>query len=60
MGDEAVARGELQRVTAFECRTGYGEFLVSVKHRALSPSAELFREWLLASAQAELVSPAGA
>lgn len=59
MGDEAVARGELQRVTAFECRTGYGEFLVSVRHRALSPSAELFREWLLASAQAELVSPAG-
>jgi DNA-binding transcriptional LysR family regulator len=50
MGDDAVAKGELQRVTAFECRTGNGEFLVSVKHRKLSPCAEVFRQWLLASA----------
>ncbi|MFJ3486864.1 LysR substrate-binding domain-containing protein [Pseudomonas sp. NPDC090202] len=49
MGDEAVARGELQRVTRFECVTGFGEYLVSVKHRPLSPCAEVFRQWLLAA-----------
>lgn len=37
MGDEAVEKGELQRVTTSECATGNGEFLVSVKHRKLSP-----------------------
>lgn len=51
MADEAVAKGELQRVTDFQCITGLGEFLVSVKHRQLSPCAEVFRQWLLASAQ---------
>lgn len=50
MGDEAISRGELQRVTALECRTGHGEFLVRVKHRKLSGCAEVLREWLLASA----------
>jgi DNA-binding transcriptional LysR family regulator len=50
MGDEAVAKGELQRVTAFECVTGKGEFLASVKHRKLSPCGEVFRQWLLTSA----------
>lgn len=51
MGDEAVAKGELQRVTAFECVTGNGEFLVSAKHRKLSPCAEVFRQWILTSAR---------
>jgi DNA-binding transcriptional LysR family regulator len=51
MGDEAVAKGELQRVTGFECVTGNGEFLVSVKHRKLSPCAEVFRQWILTSAR---------
>lgn len=56
MGDDAVARGELQRVTDFQCITGFGEFLVSVKHRQLSPCAEVFRQWLLASAQEDAVN----
>jgi DNA-binding transcriptional LysR family regulator len=49
MADEALAKGELQRVTGFECRTGNGEFLVSLKHRKRSACAEVFREWLLGS-----------
>ncbi len=49
MADEALAKGELQRVTGFECRTGNGEFLVSLKHRKRSVCAEVFREWLLGS-----------
>ncbi|EIK96237.1 LysR family transcriptional regulator [Pseudomonas sp. M47T1] len=49
MADEALAKGELQRVTAFECVTGNGEYLVSVKHRKRSACAEVFREWLLES-----------
>ncbi|WP_416423990.1 LysR substrate-binding domain-containing protein [Pseudomonas sp. App30] len=51
MADEALAKGELQRVTGFECRTGKGEYLVSVKHRGRSACAAVFREWLLASMQ---------
>ena len=47
MGDEAFAKGELQRVTGFECVTGRAEYLVSVKHRPLSPCAVIFREWVL-------------
>ncbi|MFJ5295735.1 LysR substrate-binding domain-containing protein [Pseudomonas sp. NPDC088368] len=54
MGDEAVAKGELRRVTDFQCVTRFGEFLVSVKHRALSPCAEVFREWLLVSAKEQV------
>jgi DNA-binding transcriptional LysR family regulator len=53
MGDEAIAKGELQRVTDFECITGFGEYLVSVRHRSLSSSAEVFRRWLLAATAAE-------
>lgn len=49
MADEAVAKGELQRVTAFECVTGNAEYLVSVRHRQLSECAVVFREWLLGS-----------
>lgn len=52
MADEAVERGELQRVTAFECVTDHGEYLVSLRQRALSPSAKTFHDWLLASVQA--------
>lgn len=49
MADEALAKGELQRVTSFECVTGNGEFLASLKHRKRSASAELFKQWLLGS-----------
>nr|WP_319527962.1 LysR substrate-binding domain-containing protein [Pseudomonas laurentiana] len=49
MADEALAKGELQRVTSFECVTGNGEFLVSLKHRKRSASAEIFQQWLLGS-----------
>jgi hypothetical protein len=49
MADEALAKGELQRVTSFECVTGNGEFLVSLKHRKRSACAEIFRQWLLGS-----------
>nr|WP_081504773.1 LysR substrate-binding domain-containing protein [Pseudomonas sp. GM78] len=49
MADEALAKGELQRVTPFECVTGNGEFLVSLKHRKRSASAEIFCQWLLGS-----------
>jgi DNA-binding transcriptional LysR family regulator len=49
MADEALAKGELQRVTPFECVTGNGEFLVSLKHRKRSACAEIFRQWLLGS-----------
>lgn len=49
MADEALAKGELQRVTPFECVTGNGEFLVSLKHRKRSAAAEIFRQWLLGS-----------
>ncbi|MFF7708905.1 LysR substrate-binding domain-containing protein [Pseudomonas sp. NPDC007930] len=53
MGDEALARGELQRVTGFECVTGNGEYLVAAKHRPRSPCAEVFRQWLLAAVAAD-------
>lgn len=49
MANEALAKGELQRVTPFECVTGNGEYLVSPKHRKRSVSTETFRQWLLAS-----------
>ncbi|WP_178118999.1 LysR substrate-binding domain-containing protein [Pseudomonas akapageensis] len=49
MADEALAKGELQRVTPFQCVTGNGEFLVSLKHRKRSACAEVFRQWLLGS-----------
>lgn len=51
MADDALARGELQRVTGFECVTRNGEFLVSARHRKRSACAEVFREWLLQSLQ---------
>lgn len=49
MADEALAKGDLQRVTRFECVTGKGEYLVSLKHRKRSASAEIFWQWLLES-----------
>lgn len=44
MADEALAKGELQRVTPFECVTGNGEFLMPVKHRERSACAEKFSQ----------------
>jgi hypothetical protein len=40
MADEALAKGELQRVTSSKCVTGNGEFSVSLKHRKRTVSAE--------------------
>lgn len=51
MADEAVAKGEMQRVTDFALVTERGEYLVSLRHRRLSPAAQVFREWLLESVQ---------
>ncbi|MGC4010875.1 MAG: LysR substrate-binding domain-containing protein [Pseudomonas sp.] len=49
MADEAVANGEMQRVTDLAMVTERGEYLVSLRHRQLSPAAQLFHDWLLAS-----------
>lgn len=47
MADEAVARGELQRVTGHTCITDKGEYLVCLRHRELAPPARVFRDWIL-------------
>lgn len=49
MADEAVAKGELHRVGSFECVTGQGEYLVSVRQRQFSQAAALFHDWLLST-----------
>lgn len=46
MADEALAKGELRRVTPLECVTG-NEFLVSIKPRKRFASAQVFRLWPL-------------
>lgn len=47
MADEAVANGEMQRVTDYALVSERGEYLVSLRHRQLSPAAQLFHDWLL-------------
>ena len=49
---EAIARGELRRIGAFELVTGQAEYLVRPRHRPPSAAANLFRSWLLGQAAA--------
>ena len=50
MASELVAQGELQRVGQWAFRTGQADFLVHVRHKRLSASGQLFRDWLVAQA----------
>ncbi|WP_025131793.1 LysR substrate-binding domain-containing protein [Pseudomonas sp. PH1b] len=48
MASEGVAQGELQRVGEWAFHTGQADFLVHLRHRRLSASGQLFRDWLVA------------
>jgi len=47
MARELIEKGELQRVGEFAFSTGQADYLVHVRHKRLSASAVLFRDWLL-------------
>ncbi|MGZ0782332.1 LysR family transcriptional regulator [Pseudomonas sp. TKO26] len=50
MASQLVARGELQRVGQWAFRTGQADYLVHPRHKRLSASGQLFRDWLVAQA----------
>jgi len=50
MASQLVAQGELLRVGEWAFRTGQADFLVHPRHKRLSVSGQLFRDWLVAQA----------
>lgn len=50
MAKTTIESGKLRRLGSFEFHTGRADFLVHAKFRPLSPQAEIFKSWLIASA----------
>lgn len=53
MASDAIAKGELVRITNYRALTGFAEHIVHGSNQPLSPAATLFRDWLIADSSEE-------